>query len=140
MFFSKIEKLPDGRFLLNAAAVWFLSACVLLGLGSVLANAAGLGERGVAYLSSVISFLSAAAAGCAAARKSTAGGLVTALLAGSFLIILLLTVGFLVAGRGMDPSSILSLVSFTYAGVLVGTLIMPKSAKKASKHHAYRHH
>ena len=140
MFFSKIEKLPDGSFLLNAAAAWFLSAVLLLCIASVLANAAGLGEQGVAYLSSAVSFLCAAAAGTAAARKSTSNGLVTALMTGGFLVLLLLTVGFLIAGRNLDPSSILSLVSFSFAGALVGTLVMPKTAKKSSKHRNYRRH
>lgn len=138
VFFSKMEKLPDGRFLLSAAAAWLLGASVLLCVGSLIANAAGLGERGVAYLCSAVSFLCAVIAGSAASRRSGTNGIVTALLSGSFLVILLLTVGFLIAGRDMDPSSILSLVSFTYAGVLVGILLMPKTVKKPAKRHSFR--
>lgn len=139
LFFGKIEKLPDGSFLLNAAAAWLLSACAQLCLGSILANAAGMGERGVAYLGSALSFLCAAAAGGVASRKSKANGLATSLITGSFLIILLLTLGFLIAGRGLDPSLILSLVSFTYAGTLAGTLLTPKSVKKSPKHRGFHH-
>lgn len=138
MFLKKIEKLPDGSFLLNAAAAWFLSAVLLIGIASVLANTAGMGEQGIAYLSSALSFLCAAAAGAAAAKKSPSNGFVTALMTGSFLVILLLTAGFLTAGRNLDPSSILSLVSFSYAGALVGTLLMPKTVKKSSKKRNYR--
>ncbi|MBQ7693165.1 MAG: TIGR04086 family membrane protein [Oscillospiraceae bacterium] len=138
MFHGKIEKLPDGGFLLHAAAAWTVSACLLLCVGSVLANAVGMGELGISYLSSCLSFLCAAAAGAAASRKAGTAGLWTALMTGTFLVILLLTLGFLIQGRDMDPSSILSLVSFTYAGTLVGVLLMPKKAKKAGKRRAYK--
>ncbi len=138
MFHGKIEKLPDGAFLLHAAAAWTVSACLLLCVGSALANAAGLGEQGISYLSSCLSFLCAAAAGAAASRRAGTAGLWTALMTGTFLVILLLTLGFLIQGQDMDPASILSLVSFTYAGALVGVLLMPKKRKKTQKRYAYK--
>ncbi len=140
MLLSKIEKLPDGKFLLHAAAAWTVSACALLCISALAANAAGMGEQSLAYLGSAVSFLCAAAAGAAAAGHSEAAGLLTALLTGTFLVILLLTLGFLIRGHEMDPSSILSLVSFTYAGVLTGVLLLPGSGKKARKRRAYTRH
>lgn len=138
MFHGKIEKLPDGAFLLHTAAAWTVSACLLLCVGSALANAAGMGEQGISYLSSCLSFLCAAAAGAAASRRAGTAGLWTALMTGTFLVILLLTLGFLIQGQDMDPASILSLVSFTYAGALVGVLLMPKKRKKTQKRYAYK--
>ena len=128
---------PDGRFLLSAAAVWGLSALVLLCLAALTANLAGFGEAGLGRLSSAISFLAAAAAGAAAARKRQKGGFVTALLTATALVILLLTVGVIAEGRAMDPSAVLSVASFTYAGCLVGAVLFPRQRKKQGKHKLY---
>ena len=85
------------------------------------------------YLSSGISFLCAAAAGSAAAKKSRTKSLLTALLTSTALVISLLTVGFLIKGREMDPSSILSVVSFTYAGVIFGMLVLYRPSRNTKK-------
>ena len=52
-------KLPDAAFLLSAAGAWLLSACILLVVTTIAANLAGLGEQGLGYLSSLLSFLCA---------------------------------------------------------------------------------
>ncbi len=118
----------------GAFTAWFFSACVLLAAATLAANLTGMGEQGMGILSSGLSFLCASAAGWTAARKQRTTTLLTALVTASLLVILLLTVGFLIRGNHLNPSSILSLVSFTYAGVLFGALILyrPKKAEKKS--------
>lgn len=140
VFLSVSEKVKwtDGRFLLSAAAAWLLSAVLLLTISTILANSANFGEQALGYLSSANSFLCAAVAGHFAAKKSKAGRLSVALITGTALCILLLTVGFLAKGEEMDPSSVLSVVSFTYAGVLTGVFLIPKSGKTNGKYRYYR--
>jgi len=127
-------KLPDASFLPGAACAWLLCACVLLVLTTLTANLTGMGEQGLGYLSSLNSFLAAAAAGLAAAKRSRAPRLLTAVITGAALVILLLTVGFLTKGEEMDPSSVLSVVSFSCAGVLLGTVLGPKPGRRHSRH------
>ena len=127
-------KLPEAAFLLSAAGAWLLSACILLAVTTLAANLAGLGEQGLGYLSSLNSFLCAVAAGAAAVKRSRASRLLTALLTGTGLVILLLTAGFLVKGETLDPSAVLSVVSFTYAGALLGAALGPKAGRPSSRH------
>lgn len=137
MLIREKEKLPDLGFLLSAAAAWIASAIVLLILAALTANAIGLGEQGIGYLSSALSFITAAAAGYFAAHRHGSAGFVTALTTATALVISLLTVGFLVKGEEMSPSAILSIVSFTYAGVLLGVFIHPKK-KNSGRKRPYR--
>ena len=46
------------------------------------------------------------------------------LLCGAGLSLVLLTAGFLIAGKGMDPSGILSVLSFTMTGCLAGAILL----------------
>ena len=128
----KVE-FPDGLFLARALIAWGLSAAVLLVLAALIANAAKMGEQGIAYLSSGISFLSAAAAGRAAAESKKSNSLGIALITATALVIFLLTIGFLIRGEEMAPSSVLSLVSFGYAGVLFGCLILYSPGRARNK-------
>ena len=125
--------MPDGASLLRAAAAWMLSAPVLLALAAFAANVTGAGERSIAYISSAVSFLSAIAAGYNSMRNQKATGIAAALVTATALVILLLSVGFLMKGEEMNSSSIISLVSFTYAGVLVGALGIPRNEKSYRK-------
>lgn len=124
---------PDAGFLVSAAAAWCLCAVILLCMTALIAATTGLGEQMLGYLSSINSFFCASAAGAAAVNRSRMSRLFTALVTGTALVILLLTVGFVIRGEEMDPSSILSVVSFTYAGVLTGTVFRLKSAKHSSR-------
>jgi hypothetical protein len=126
--------LPSVTVLVGAVAAWLLCAGLLLTAGTILANTAGMGEQGLGFLSSGISFLCAAAAGIAAARRSEKRNLISALLIASALIMVLLTIGFLLHGRELDPSSVLSLASFSYAGVLLGYLILYSPRNHDRKH------
>ena len=62
--------------------------------------------------------------GVAAAKKKKTNSLMTALITATALVIFLLTVGFLIKGEEMAASSVLSLVSFGYAGVLFGAMVL----------------
>lgn len=131
MFIGENRTLPDGRYLLRAGLAWTVSAAVLLLAGTLAANSLGLGEQGLGIVSSAVSFLSAFAAGIAAARGYTGQRLIVSLTTATALVIFLLTVGFLIKGEEMNSSAILSIVSFTYAGVFSGTILPPR--KKAGK-------
>ena len=125
--------MPDGRSLLRAIAAWVLSAPVFLAMAAFAANVTGAGEMSIGYISSAVSFLSAAAAGYNAMRNQKSAGIAAALITATAIVITLLSVGFLIKGEEMNASSMISLVSFTYAGVLVGALGIPRNEKSYGK-------
>ena len=135
MFLKDSLKLPDGRFLLRVCLMWIISASVLLLAASAAANMLGLGERGLGYLSSAVSFLASAGAGFAAAQSRRKANLITALTAATMLVIILLTVGMLIKGEGMSPSGILSVVSFTCAGMVLGVSLTPRKSSHGRRNH-----
>ena len=128
------ERLSDGSFLLSAGFAWLVAAAILLLIATLSANAIGLGERAMGYLSSGISFLAAVFAGMSAAHRGLSKSLPTALLTATTLVIALLTVGFLIEGESINPSAVLSIVSFTYAGVLFGVFMQPRGKKGGKRH------
>ena len=132
------RSMPGGTFLLSAATGWLFSACTLLALFAFAANRIGIGERGLAYGSSLISFLSAVAAGLTATAKDRSVRLIGAFVAASALVILLLTLGFLIEGKEMNPSAIISVVSFTYAGMLLGVFLLPERRSNTGKRRSKR--
>ncbi len=109
------------RLLLHAIGIWFLAALVLLTVSAFLLSRIPVGSAVLGYWSSALSFLSAFFAGLKAGDRRQDGSIAACLSAGLLLSILLLTTGFLFGG-GLDPSGILSVVSFTFAGVLLGGL------------------
>ena len=135
MLFKDQGKLPDGSFLLSACLGWVIGAAVLLLCAALIANAVGFGERGLGYLSSAISFFAAVAAGVSGARKQSVARLPVALITATVLVIALLTIGFLIRGEEMDSSAILSIVSFTYAGVIAGMFVYPKKSRSGKIYH-----
>ena len=118
----------DSGFLLSAFAVWLISAFSLLVVSSVILNEVGCSEQTLGYVSSAISFVSALSAGIAAARKRKSGKIYTALLTASVLVTSFLTLGFLIKGAEIEPSAIMSIISFTFSGCMVGA-IFPISCK-----------
>ena len=118
----------DSGFLLSAFAVWLICAFSLLVISSVLLNELGCSEQTLGYASSAISFISALAAGIVASRKRKSGKMYTALLTASVLVTAFLTLGFLIQGSEIQPSAIMSIISFTFSGCLVGGII-PSSFK-----------
>ena len=125
MLSMKKDEFPDGLFLFSALIAWLLCAAILLVLAALI--------QGIAYLSSGVSFLCAAAAGKAAVESKKSNSLAIAVITATALVIFLLTAGFLIRGEDMAPSSVLSLVSFGYAGVLFGSLILYKPDRPRSK-------
>lgn len=58
------------------------------------------------------------------------------------LLILLLTLGFLIGDKQLEPSGVLSVVTFTISGVLFGSVVMGKirpGRKKQRKTISVRH-
>lgn len=109
------------RALARALLVWMLAALILCFLTACVIRAHGIGSENFSYLSAGLSFLCAMAAGVVGGRGE--GRLGAALLCAVFLCVLLLTVGFLAGGGALDPSQVLSVVSFTAAGCLAGSLL-----------------
>lgn len=113
----------DSGFLLSAMFSWMLCAVLLLTLSSILMNELGCNEQSLGYVSSGISFLSAACAGAAASRKRKRGIIYTSLLTATVIVTALLTLGFIVDGPAIEPAAIMSIISFTYTGCLLGVYL-----------------
>ena len=109
--------------LLRAVLGWFVTALILLLVSADVLSGNSLGEQILAYLSSLISFAAAFAAGISAAKRSSSSSFAVGLRLSLALVVLLLTAGFLIAGKGLSPSGILSAVSFTFAGCLTGSVL-----------------
>lgn len=120
----------DSVFLLSAMVSWLLCAVLLLTLSSVILNELGCNEQALGYVSSSISFISAACAGAAASRKRKRGIIYTSLLTATVIVISVLTLGFLIDGPAIEPSAIMSIISFTYTGCLLGVYISKPSKTK----------
>ena len=117
------------RLLLRAMGAWAMAALALLPLAALLLSRLSVGSAALGYWSSGLSFLTAVFAGLTAGDRQRAGSLPVCLLTGLFLCITLLTAGILTGG-GLDPSGILSVVSFTFAGVLLGGLVAGHGRKR----------
>ena len=120
----------DSAFLLSAAAAWLLSAAWLVLVCALVLHHMAAGERILAYVSSAVSFLAAVAAGAAAAGKRREGRLYAAIFSAAVIVTALLTVGFMIRGSRMDPSAVLSVVSFSFAGCLTGAMLQRGKRKK----------
>ena len=120
----------DIRFLPDAILVWFISAVVLLPIAALTAELTQCSEAGLAYISSAASFLTALAAGAKAIRTRKKGAVVTAIISALAIIILALTLGFVIAGDKLQADGILSLVTFTFSGALVGSVFFSGSSRK----------
>lgn len=115
------------RSLLRALLVWIIAAITLCFLSACVIRAHCTSSAALGYVSSAISFLCAMLA--AAAAGDGERRLVSGLLCGAGLSLVLLTAGYLIAGKEMDPSGILSVLSFTFAGCLTGSILF--GGKKA---------
>lgn len=109
------------RALLRALLAWLASATILCFLTACVIRAHNVRSEYYAYLSAGLSFLCAASAGAAGCRGE--GRLGAGLLCALALSIVLLTVGFLCSGGHPDPSAVLSVLSFSFAGCLTGSLL-----------------
>jgi len=122
----------DFRFLISLFYTWFISAVVLLIASSLIISKTSLSSMFLGYTSSAISFLTAASATAIAARKSDNILLISTMSAFA-LIIILLSIGFTIKGNDMSASGIISVVSFTISGCLVGGVFLGNKSLKRNK-------
>ena len=125
-------KAPGLRMLFRAFLIWSLIALLLLVLSSLVLAQMHVGSSVLGYVSSAISFLASFAAGISLGRGE-GNRLYPALLLALLLVILLLTLGFLAGDRSLNPSGILSVVTFTASGVLVGSLFRLQPRRRKSR-------
>ncbi len=107
---------------LRAALIWLAGALGLLLLSSLLIASSGASSRALGYASSAIHFIAALLTAAALVREGKGRGPVLGLLTGGGLCLLLLLLGCLIDARGLSADAVLSLVSFTLAGALLGSL------------------
>ncbi len=124
------KKARDFSFLARAFAAWAVCAAALLLCGTVLYASDGAALSSLGYVSSLISFLSAAGAGAAAAAAQKEGRIIKGLLCALCLSAILLLTGFLIGGR-LDGSAVLSVLSFTLTGCVLGSMLPMRKRKRA---------
>ena len=129
---------PDLRFLAKAWITWLLSAGFFLLAFALIICYTSCSSRHVAYLCSLISFLASVVSGLTAARMSRFPAFLTALICAVSTLILLLLIGTLLDRRSLDPSSVLSLVSFTLTGYLAGSVFSERIRRKHRSSHSLR--
>lgn len=120
----------DAGFIVSAMAGWGIAALALLTVASLILDRVEIGSVGFAYVSSALSFLCAVFAGMAAGRARRAGTLYTAAVAAAAITTLLLTVGFIIEGPSMESAGVISVVSFTFAGCMVGAVFFGRPSKR----------
>ena len=118
------------RLVLKSLAIWVASALFFLAAAAFILSKTGTGSSILGYVSSGISFLCAIAAGLVAAENRGDRPMLQGLFTAFVLVVFLLTLGFLIGKQGLEPSGVLSLVTFTISGVLVGTLFLARGRKR----------
>ena len=111
-------------FLIKAAAIWLITAMILLPISAGIISAMNLSSSSVAYFSAGVSFLSAFGAAFTA-WTGQSGKMKYGLLTGLALTVLLIMLGFIVEGKELSADGVLSVVSFTMTGALAGGLFAP---------------
>jgi putative membrane protein (TIGR04086 family) len=121
------------RLILKSLLLWTASALALLTIASIILSTTDIGSETVGYVSSAISFLCAVAAGTATVKQNGDKPLIQALVTAIILVILCLTMGFLARGHELNASGILSVVSFSISGVLLGSVLTGNKRRKTRK-------
>jgi hypothetical protein len=125
--------------ILLALGRWAVSALALLCLFSAVLTHINAGERAVAYASSALSFLAAVGAGSVIGGTKGDKIVYPVLLTAAVLVTILLTIGFMVEGSAIESGGVLSVVSFSFAGCLVGAVIFMGGKHKNQKKHKLRY-
>lgn len=128
----------DIGLLISAVFGWLFSAGILLSMFSLLICKTSMDSSYIGYISSLISFLSAVFAGLYSYRNIKGETFVSSLATALFIVIFLLTIGFIVQGKDMTPAGVISVASFTFAGMLLGSNVryfLRKKSKKQIKCH-----
>lgn len=120
-------------FLLYAVVAWLLSAFIISIAASTCLHMLKAGEDVLGYVSSSITFLASCFAGMTAIKKRKKGALACGLVSGVAIIIFAISLGFIISGQQFDLSGILSLITFTLAGSLVGSVFFRDTGKKKVK-------
>ena len=123
----------DLRFLLKSFIAWAVSALILLLIASFIVSKTSMGRGAIGYVSSIVSFLAALSAGAFAAKEKKVGGFYTGLMTAAVISTLLLTVGFIIEGAEIESSGVLSVVTFTFSGCLVGSVFFGTQKNRARK-------
>lgn len=133
MSISNVADKWNLRFLLRALVAWAVSALLLLLIASLIVSKSSIGAGELGYVSSGISFLAAVFAGIFAGRAIKGSGLYTGLLTAALLSVVLLTVGFLIEGPALESSGVLSIVTFSFSGCLVGSVFFGSRKGRGKK-------
>lgn len=126
---DKENSSADLLFLLKAAVVWMGAALILLLLCSAIISGFNLSSSSVAYFSSAISFVSAFAASYAVTRGTQVKRLKYGITTGLVLTVFLIMLGFIARGRELSADGVLSVLSFTLSGALVGCIFTPRTKR-----------
>lgn len=131
------------KFILRGFIVWALSAIILLLVAAIIISKSSVSSGSIGYISSAMSFAAAFLAGILSSKGSKSGLIVKGLILSTALTIVLLTLGYLIGGDGMKSSGILSVVSFTFSGCLLGSVMSSfgksnSSGKKFSRKNNFR--
>lgn len=130
---NKAIEFPDVRFVLNAVVAWCVSALLLVVIASLIATLSGISLNAVAYISSALSFISAFVAGMRAMRERGKGAIITGAVVGVTITILALTLGFIIDAAKIQADGILSVVTFTIAGAVTGSVFCPQKKRKKGR-------
>ncbi len=126
------------KFILRGFIVWALSAIILLLVAAIIISKSSVSSGSIGYVSSAMSFTAAFLAGILSSKGSKSGLIVKGLILSAALTIVLLTLGYLIGGDGMKSSGILSVVSFTFSGCLLGS-VMSSFGKSNSSGKKFSH-
>ena len=119
----------------RAWLIWLLTSVALLAFFSLIISRTAAPERAMAYFSSALCFLAACAAGQQVAKEQTAAPLFCGAICTVFLVLPLLLCGVLIDRKSMSSDSIMSLISFSLAGALFGSILLGGHHKKRKRGH-----
>ena len=116
---------------------WVIAALLVLSIVSLILWKLELPSRFLAYGSALISFLSAAAvAGKTATLHKRS--LLSAIAQSVLLLVFLLGAGFVLSKGKLSRDAVLSVSSFTIAGVLVGSILVPQQNRRIKSQNIHR--
>ncbi len=121
----KTKSLGDIKLILRGIVVWAISAAILLLIASLVFSQSSISSSFMGYCSSGISFLAAMFAALFACRGQTKGVIYQGMICAAVITVLLLSIGFASEGEKIKSAGVLSVVSFTIAGSLLGTVMSP---------------
>ena len=120
-------------FLIKAFTSWLMCAAIMCLFFALIICKTSLESSYIGYISSFISFGCAVVAGYRASKSRKGNNLYTCIYTSLFLIILLLTIGFVIGDNNIKSSSIISVSSFSFAGVMMGSNVIPVFFSPKSK-------